>query len=208
MSKILIVEDNQEQREWATLSLRGNNVVIAKTLLEFYSIIDKIDDFDFVITDLYLPANNNHNTKPKYINGLIIYDKLITALTNGDVRGVALLSNLEHHVHQIDNEVKVIMKLMSKCAGLHVPRKLDPLQVSDITKSSICSLNSLVLFDLNIRGYRHFMSPIDEVLTAEQVEKDFAGNGKVGCFNAVENNRYIHLKPFDVVVEALVANAK
>ena len=92
MYKVLIVEDDPIQIEWAKKVLDGMpvQVVFASAVVEVDS---KIQDQDFILTDLEIPREPFGQTCPD--NGLKIFDYYLKC--QDKYRGFAIVSNFEHH---------------------------------------------------------------------------------------------------------------
>ncbi len=106
--KILLIEDDERQINYAQQVLVGHELTVMRfyrrgvmTSLKFYQ------QFDLVITDLVLPhepCNPNIPSEPYWGRGVEIYFFAMYALSRGYVKGVALVSNYEHHIDSPERE--------------------------------------------------------------------------------------------------------
>ena len=98
--KILLIEDDERQINYAQQVLAGHELTVMRSWKQLGDPSDLFRQFDFIITDLMLPLEREDGSKstPDWKVGLGIYTKALASLDLGEIKGVALVSNYEHHV--------------------------------------------------------------------------------------------------------------
>lgn len=216
MANILLVEDDERQIKWARDCCSNYNLMVFTTTAEFYDseIYDGLEHKSkamgdtLLLTDLRLPYKAEETPCPK--EGLYLFTNALKWLAREQLKGVALLSNFEHHVYEEEQLEELVRGQLSGVVlavyylGKHISSEWEigfrwlGLKIGSFSSNP---LNMLAMYDsLNIEGYRHFMSPEGIVLSREMVEEQFDDKRparsamKAGCLN---------LKPFDFVIENL-----
>jgi hypothetical protein len=95
MYKVLIVEDDPIQIEWAKKELEGLDIdlVVAQTMNEADDHLN--EGIDFILQDLQIPKNEEGDPEPAW--GQYLYRKTLEMFADGFLKGIALVSNFHHH---------------------------------------------------------------------------------------------------------------
>jgi response regulator RpfG family c-di-GMP phosphodiesterase len=206
MKKVLVVEDNVVQINWAKKVLKDTNLKIAETQEEASNLLEN-NKFEYVLTDLEIPRVSGD--KPEAHHGQRVFEKGLEMLIQKDIRGMALVSNFEHHLlfdsikqkKLVSKEEKSEIysanekfKLIKLLAGVKVKGYTDPLSFE--REESL--LNFLVFLDsLLINQYPNFYKD-GKVFTKEDVETTYK-NGYHFCMAGG-----INLKPWKEIINALL----
>jgi len=125
--KIFLIEDNPVQIKWAKEQLSGYELVIATNTDDGWEVLKKAKKSDIVICDLELPAFGpegpyrridrctddgwivekipvDEPNEPTMKNGFNFFESaVLPRLVGGKVKGIALLSDFEHHAASRDD---------------------------------------------------------------------------------------------------------
>lgn len=182
--KILLVEDDARQIEWAKKCFKKHRLTICESEKAFLA--NDPTSFDCVITDLFLPKSKGE--QPDYQVGLNIYKQLVELTNNNQLKACALLSNFEHHCDKMNFDVMRSLK-----------------EEFEKTKNDI---NIFVEFDISWDAYKYFMSPDMKITTKEEI-REMGKNGTFYCGGivpeavAVKNYGYIFLKRYPEILERI-----
>lgn len=194
--RILIVEDDVRQITWAKESLKEHVLAFCENKEEFEK--ENINNYDVVMTDLFLPEHANNIPDCKV--GLSIFSQLVQGVKNGVISKCALVSNLEGHLNKDFREnchddweiiIKEHEKWMSDCKT-----RLD--------------LNIGFYDESPFHRVTHFMSPEGNIVSKEKLEvmrnnnllREEVADRAIG-YVACKWNGYIILKPYNLILSEL-----
>lgn len=206
--KILLIEDDERQINYAQQVLAGHELTVMRSWKELDDPSDLFRQFDFIITDLMLPKEQADGSKsiPDWKVGLGIYTRALCSLRRGEVKGVALVSNLEHHVDEIRdyNEVMRGISDAPQSADVSVGKQLEwdwegekgkEHPAARVTSRVDSSMNYLSVFDRSIWCMVEFLDQQGQIQTVAAGE----ANPQV-----VRENGWTISKPYREVVAALL----
>jgi CheY-like chemotaxis protein len=210
MAKFLIIEDGPEQRRHAQNQIQGHSLTFATTAEE----VPKMEQFDFVLTDLFLPKSEGEEPDPEV--GECLFREALQVLEDDNVDGVALVSNYEHHMD--DSSMRKFLsdyyesaytlqdlgfeRWQSYLAGL--ASALSEESEEDKRKDKV-----IIVFDANIQGYSHFINSSGEIVLKDEVpdapSEDTAADevAVIDIEHACKELGWEPAKPWGDVVEAL-----
>jgi len=222
--KILLVEDDPIQIDWAREQLKEYDLTVATTLREkdeiFYDPENK-NKFDIVITDLELPEDKGKEPKLFDIDansGYSFFKSLLERRVNQiSPKGLALVSNYEHHVvkskesYQFKKAINELM-LLSTLTALVQSRSRRYMNVSDndnlvqIVKQENCANNVVIVVDnVFVNDYPFYFSD-GKVATNEEIQTRFSKKSKesyLTCGACCVKEEGILLKPYAEIAEYL-----
>lgn len=219
MAKILIVEDDKRQLEWARSSLSNHTVLSVENWLGFSSFGK--ESLDLIITDLMIPEDDKEEG-PKARFGLRVFLEAICLLSQQKIKGMALISNYEHHAHNlnIDNvceddlssELMHNMKLIFGSIGKKVSNtyQTENTSIRDLWQNDDSlnvyqegPMNIVFIYDLPFYSYSFFF----DTKTKKAIKrKDFVKgveNQYDYIMKSIKEGGCIPLKPYKEIVKAL-----
>lgn len=203
--RILLVEDDLRQIGLAQQVLTGHDLLACQCFEDTKAYFDPygqqhelVQPFDLLVTDLLLPFKPGAD--PDHKIGLRIFETGLALLARDKIKGLALVSNFEHHVNMENimklprDELERLGKLVYNL-GKSIWTGGDCLTVGKISPKA---WNAIFLFDLHINHYSHLLSPEGEMWTREDLQKTHGNLGR-----AIQAG-FILPKPFALVVEGLL----
>lgn len=198
--KILLVEDDPKQITWAKKVFEHDELRVYENWHDFYNRENL--PTDFVITDLSIPRNNHNEKESLPTWGLSVFGRCINLLKNKEIKGLALVTNFEHHWHKMKEvEIKLFYSIQQivESLGKKVERSRE---TKELFLQENNFLNMVFLFDCNVL-VNNVMSPEGEMLTREEcIDRE---NLKEEMFAArlLCEKGYVNLKPYKEVLDIL-----
>jgi len=206
--KILLIEDDVRQVQFAQQTLSGHELFVCgckheaqKYFKASYCGCELLQPFDLMVTDLFLPARSDPGYKPSYIIGLDLFEAGLRLFAQDMIKGVALISNFEHHVNdsEVDDDCRSRVGTVQKLTQIFGKRVFcDEDNQLRVMKSSPKSWNALTLFDVHVDNYTHVLSPQGELMPKAKVYKQF------GSMKAAKTEGFSLAKLFKFVVNGLL----
>ncbi|GEM_PF-1276163 len=214
--KILLVEDDSRQIEYAKIILKDYDLDVAVDTDEATKKIDRKSKPQIVLTDLHLPSNLYDKDRPNAGNGLSFFSIALRELAKGEIEGLALVSNFEHHVHESKPQIGQSHEdfIKEKEAVNTATAFLDTIGkvvfVYDTGRWNFVknknSLNVCSFIDKELNFYKHFLSPDGKIYTSEEKEQERVKESilmpDLNPYRLVPEG-YLNLKPFHKIVEVL-----
>lgn len=208
MADILIFDNDEYQLNWAYAQLSGvHNLTLLAS--EFEAGLVDMSAFDFVFTDGVLPEWRD--SIPKLAVGVRIFEEAFHLLRQGDLKGVAFVSNYEHHIHRKQTDpwdelrqykeksFSFLCDEVSVGSGEKVNSLLKKFGKDDRP------LNSILVIDMYQNYYRHIIDPngnVHEIATISvEMPRDYPPWQKIQY--ACTEKGYTLAKPWKKVVEVL-----
>jgi CheY-like chemotaxis protein len=204
--KILLVEDSAIQINWAKKELEEHELVIAVNASEALSAL-KNDTFDIVLTDLVMPGGfpldpdlRDQNDTPQAFHGWNIFRKILQMHMKGEIKGIALVSNFEHHLEKGDDIGHYVT--MSKAIA-QTGWEVEDYSGALSFKRSLRSLN--IISFLDALTWSAFPAAIieGELSSPADISAGWQHQKKDSMWSAMQNGNITLLKPFKKIVEAL-----
>ena len=221
--KILLVEDDERQLVYAREILKEHTLDIAADADEATAIIERATKPEIVMTDLYIPWDSESNLdrpkKASFKAGLTIFQLALKKLVIGEIKGLALVSNFEHHVHGLEPEAEQPLRSFYEdqaflSATLHlidiVGKELKIYNNGKwFTSKKKHSLTVCVFFDKDLTFFKHFLSPEGKVVSGEEKEQHLVAGteliSEIDQYTLVREGD-LNLKPFHRIVEVLTSS--
>ena len=192
--KILIVEDTDAQRDWAEKTIIGHEIYYARSKEE----VEWELNYDLVLSDLEIPKETND--EPKAATGMRLFKEFMDALMKGTIKGLAMVSNLEHHAMDDESyewEIRENLNIIKSLAGLYKYGSPDPFHMK---KRDRGVKNLAVLVDsIHIYWFPgYYDKKTGEVFCPND---DQRANRIPSLLERVRSGEVIPLKPWKEVVE-------
>jgi CheY-like chemotaxis protein len=207
--KIFLIEDDPIQVEWARKSLAGYDLEIATNVMEGREILKAASENDLIISDLELSNKKREDAKydyewqPSMLNGLEFFKEgVLSRLVGGKVKGVAMISNFEHHVAEDDENESYYQKIK---AATDILAAVGKHRDDYLVRVFGCEagLNLVCFVDEHIDTYKNFFFK-GEYLSEEEVEKRFSHREYMPKYNCCKLRGGILLKKYKEAVELLL----
>lgn len=214
---VLVVEDTPLQQDWAKETIgKDVDLTVVPDLLSYEAAVQS-RQFDYVITDMFLPEViddqspyfvaedgfdehdnyiHSHGTSdftPKFERGKAIFADGLAGLLQKKHKGVALVSNFEHHADKIER-AEFDELLTTKQTYENVIKSFYDAQGHNDWK-----LNALFFFDEPMTEYNHFLKD-EKIVTVNEVER----NTETMYGPHVMGLGYTPLKPYKKVLDELM----
>lgn len=205
MAKILLLEDDERQIQWARKSLVDHVLTV---YTEGGDIQDLIHNHkpDFVIIDLHLPLAHY---EPRISYAMDAFYVALETLIASDesVNGVALVGNYEHHVDWSEpssdrlsiieagyliNTSRIIEAIGKRVKGADI-RNLH------FTSNTNSPLNLLFWYDVSLRLYSHYMTEDGTIINIERRSNEAVND----IVRDIRKGKYVNLKPYPFIVKSL-----
>lgn len=219
--RILVVEDDLIQLDWASKTLGGNELIKVKTREDYFK--TSKEGIDLIITDLMIPFNDSsvYRDNPNEAYGLEVFLDGLDLLSKQQVGGLALISNYEHHTEtsRLDN-----VKKESSCEVLYSMKKIfykigkslsneylvKNRAINDLWKNDDCiilrkegPMNIVFAYDVPFYFYSFFFDTKKQEVVKR---KDFVkGIEKPYGYvkDSIQSGGCVPLKPYEEIVRAL-----
>lgn len=212
--RILLIEDDERQINYAQQVLVGHELTVMRSWKELGNPSGLFRQFDLIITDLMLPKEQADGSvsAPDWKVGLDIYTKTLASLDLGEVRGVALVSNYEHHVDDArksgwdHDEVKreIMHAPMSACivgVGKHLEWDWEGKTVAAwVSSREDMPINYISVFDRSIWLMTEFLDQESQIRLA--YPNDMPMGKPISQY--LKEQGWIIPKPYREVVDALL----
>ena len=206
--RIMVIEDDPIQINWAKEQLKEYNLTIATTTQESKSLRGQAH-FDLIITDLQLPLCSGE--EPRYSVGIDHFTSIFAALRAGEIKGLSVVSNFEHHISS-EKEKDLALKWLNdfrrkKPYPPFIHETADGFGIR-VTESSRGLKNFVLFMDKPLAYPKFFLldekSVVTKSVARQKGEKLPPGERAFdGVIRIVQHQVAIPLKPYGEIAEYL-----
>lgn len=210
MARILVIEDTDIQRQHAERELEGHDLTFATTAAE----VEDMGQYDFILTDLFLPESAGG--EPDFEVGRRLLEKAFKFYERGEVKGVALVSNYDHHVDvgtmSRNDRLDLRNHLKEKNFfdyGWHIIDSQLPEGVSDAQdyfeyrSSESVPSPLLYILDALVEEYEHYMTAGGDVISYKEFRSRIGDDPSISELYGALRGEFNIAKPWGKVVESL-----
>lgn len=197
--EILLVEDDPIQIEWAKNELLGHNLAVVKNY-DSYIKWRSNKTPDLVVTDLFVPKKDGEDPTDW---GWNVFRDEVEYYLKGEIKGVALISNFEHHLEEIEKVQKqcLIEAIRHGATARLFGLKRNFLHNELVFVREVRATNTIVLLD-NINWTAFPKAMLKGKIISPM---DYCGQASWEIQEAKEKGEFTLLKPYKEVVSALLS---
>ena len=195
--KILVVEDDLDQIEYAKGSLGDHDLTIFQTAKEFFDDREIFDIYDIILTDLFLPEKNGSESRSEC--GFRIIRRLVsTYFQNGHkhphLKGVGLVSDFEHHTSDLTGQELKYLNIF-KIFSISLEYYSRKLEIRRKMHNYICFADLVVWWAFKFKELKS-----GKLLEYSNENSDF-------LFDGIRSGEIKMIKPWKEIVEILVRHS-